>query len=81
MKSAARPRLLQVQEDAPVHFEAVVHFTRERETPNTILYRENGTNGKDKRGKIGQLYVMKSAFGEFVPEEVTITLEYDSPAR
>ena len=68
-----------IQTQDPAHFSATVYFTKERETTNTILYRENGTNGKDKRGKIGQLYVMKSAFGEFIPETVTITLEYDSP--
>lgn len=53
-----------------------IDFTKEKETKNAVRYQEDGTDGGENRGKIGTLYVQKSAFGKSVPDKITVTVEY-----
>lgn len=49
-----------------------ISFTKERETPGTIRYKEDGH--KDD-AKVGTLYVKKAAFEDGYPNTLRVTIE------
>lgn len=61
---------------APAGGPLQIEFIKEKETKNAVRYEEEGTNGGDNRGKIGTLYVQKSAFGGKIPDKITVTVEW-----
>jgi hypothetical protein len=57
-----------------------VKFRRERETKGAVLFKEVDENGKMIEsmydGKIGSVYIRKTALAEVIPNEVSITVEF-----
>lgn len=49
-----------------------VEFTLAKQTKNALRYQEDGTDG-DNRGKIGTLYVQKTALPSS-PAHITVTI-------
>lgn len=56
-----------------------VNFRWEKETKGAVRYKETDANGVDApygQYKIGTLYMRKTAFDEYPPEQLSVTLEY-----
>lgn len=54
--------------------EKTIHFTKERETKNTIRYKETSSM---KETIIGTIYLQKSFLPHIPPENVKITVQFD----
>lgn len=59
-----------------------VKLRKDRETPGTFLFKELDADGNVIKtmhdAKIGNLYVRKSAFKGVFPNEITVTVTYDT---
>ena len=55
--------------------EKTIHFTKERETKNTIRYKETSSM---KEIIIGTIYLQKSFLPHTPPENVKVTVQFDS---